>query len=152
MSISVNCQSQWKVRKWEREKERERDVINIFFKDADEDIEGGVATATIMDKNIRLNNEVLNILTLPVGQGDSTIIKCPKSNIFIIIDMGSSKGAGFVDLKGTQNLLKGEEYSTQVLNFIKDNNGQIKEIFLTHPHRDHLSFMAAFTQKMRVFE
>ena len=75
----------------------------------------------------------VEVFTIPLGQGDSTVIKCPGPNSDIsIIDMGchgvceSMDIVQYVDLIETQFL--GNDYS------------RLKRVFLTHPHDDHMKF------------
>ena len=73
----------------------------------------------------------LHIYALPVGQGDCTVIQCPKANgdptkgVVTIIDAGASNSKG-IDGRGIVNFLTGTE-----LNFV----------VLTHSHRDHFSYI-----------
>ena len=75
-------------------------------------------------------NENLNILALPVGQGDATIIQCPAQHggKLTIIDMGSSKNKGFMSKQDITKYLEG---------FI------IEKVFLSHPDKDHNNFLDA---------
>ena len=70
----------------------------------------------------------LNILALPVGQGDATIIQCPTQyeGKLTVIDMGSSKHKGFMSKQDITKYLKG---------FI------IEKVFLSHPDKDHINFL-----------
>ena len=76
-------------------------------------------------------DEDLNIYALPVGQGDCTVIQCPKANggptkgVVTIIDAGASNSRG-IDGQGIVDFLTGTE-----LNFA----------VITHSHRDHFSYM-----------
>ena len=73
----------------------------------------------------------LHIYALPVGQGDCTVIQCPKANgdptkgVVTIIDAGASNSRG-IDGQGIVDFLTGTE-----LNFA----------VITHSHRDHFSYM-----------
>ena len=69
----------------------------------------------------------LNIYALPVGQGDCTVIQCPSAygKEISIIDAGSTKTTGF----GANDLV----------NFIEGQT--IKNIILTHPHKDHINYV-----------
>ena len=73
------------------------------------------------------------MFTLPVGQGDSTVIKCPNGDISII-DMGCRGGCEHMSI-------------TQYVKFIEthflidfDSYSGLKQVFLTHPDADHINF------------
>ena len=76
-------------------------------------------------------DDQLHIYALPVGQGDCTVIQCPKSandpvkGTVSIIDAGSRNSMG-IDDKGIVKFLKGTR-----LNFA----------VITHSDKDHLSYM-----------
>ena len=76
-------------------------------------------------------DEDLNIYALPVGQGDCTVIQCPKAKggptkgVVTIIDAGASNSKG-IDGQGIVEFLKGTE-----LNFA----------VITHSHKDHINYM-----------
>ena len=75
-------------------------------------------------------NDNLNIYALPVGQGDCTVIQCPRTGTgngkgaVTIIDAGTFKD--HFDPKAFGNYLKG---------------ARIKYVILTHPHKDHYSLI-----------
>ena len=72
----------------------------------------------------------LNIYALPVGQGDCTVIQCPKTStvngkgVVTIIDAGTKKK--FFKDKAFTDYLKG---------------ATIKYVILTHPHDDHYNLI-----------
>ena len=69
----------------------------------------------------------LHIYALPVGQGDSTVIQCPRADDgeISIIDMGSSKSTGVSED-----------------DLVRYLNGQrIKYMILTHPDTDHIKYV-----------
>ncbi|XP_019863042.1 PREDICTED: uncharacterized protein LOC109591875 [Amphimedon queenslandica] len=72
-------------------------------------------------------DDQLHIYALPVGQGDSTVVQCPKADngMISIIDMGSSKSTGF-SKDDALRYLSGQE---------------IKLIMLTHSDADHINFI-----------
>ena len=76
-------------------------------------------------------DDQLHIYALPVGQGDCTVIQCPKAKggptkgVVTIIDAGASNSRG-IDGQGIVDFLTGTE-----LNFA----------VITHSHRDHFSYM-----------
>ena len=85
-------------------------------------------------------NDNLNIYALPVGQGDCTVIQCPRPNgdgrsVITIIDAGSNrKKIGF--------------NRVEVVNFLRlrergANRVRIEYIFLTHPDEDHINYIDA---------
>ena len=75
-------------------------------------------------------DENLNILALPVGQGDATIIQCPAQHggKLTVVDMGSSKNEWFMSKQDIAKYLEG---------FI------IEKVFLSHPDKDHNNFLDA---------
>ena len=74
----------------------------------------------------------LNTFALPVGQGDCTVIQCPKGDI-TIVDLGSMKDTGF----NQEDL-------------IKYLNGQnVEAIFLTHSHLDHTNLLKPFLTSLK---
>ena len=75
-------------------------------------------------------DEKLNIMALPVGQGDATIIQCPaqKGGNLTIVDMGSSKYKGFMEKQDIADYLDGHI---------------IEKVFLSHPDKDHNNFLDA---------
>ena len=75
-------------------------------------------------------DENLNILALPVGQGDATIIQCPTQygGKLTVVDMGSSKYKGFM----------GKE---DITNYLDEHI--IEKVFLSHPDKDHNNFLDA---------
>ena len=86
----------------------------------------------------------LNIYALPVGQGDCTVIQCPRTSTvngkgdITIIDAGTFKD--HFDPKAFGNYLKG---------------ARIKYVILTHPHKDHYSLIDSIldghTEKLKVY-
>ena len=84
-------------------------------------------------ETLRRADDNLNIYALPVGQGDCTVIQCPKTDgdKITIIDAGSSKKIGF----------KGDDL-VKFLRLGKDGV-TIKSIFLTHPDKDHINYIDA---------
>ena len=73
-------------------------------------------------------DENLNILALPVGQGDATVIQCPAQygGKLTIVDIGSSKYNGYL---GKEDIVKYLEGYT------------IEKVFLSHPDKDHINFL-----------
>ena len=74
----------------------------------------------------------LNIFALPVGQGDCTVIQCPKGDI-TIIDLGSRKSTGF-DQQDLINYLNGQN---------------VEKIFLTHSDLDHINLLIPFLNSLK---
>ena len=72
-------------------------------------------------------DDQLHIYALPVGQGDCTVVQCPRADngMISIIDMGSSKSTGF-----------GKD---DVLHYLSGQ--EIKLILLTHSDSDHIKFV-----------
>uniref|UniRef100_A0A1X7UY03 Metallo-beta-lactamase domain-containing protein n=1 Tax=Amphimedon queenslandica TaxID=400682 RepID=A0A1X7UY03_AMPQE len=89
-------------------------------------------------------DDKLHIYALPVGQGDSTVIQCPKANLqdtkglVTIIDAGGSSSG--INAEGITEFLDGTK-----LNFA----------VITHSHADHLKYMNAilesYKQKVAVY-
>ena len=77
--------------------------------------------------------------TIPVGQGDGTVIQCNDGDLSIL-DMGQISGNGLV---GKDNLLEnlGVEKGSRGKLLSEDNICKLKKIFLTHNDRDHTSFI-----------
>uniref|UniRef100_A0A1X7STJ3 Metallo-beta-lactamase domain-containing protein n=1 Tax=Amphimedon queenslandica TaxID=400682 RepID=A0A1X7STJ3_AMPQE len=76
-------------------------------------------------------DDKLHVYALPVGQGDCTVIQCPKANLqdtkglVTIIDAGSLNNVG-IDAKGIEEFLAGTK-----INFV----------VLTHSDKDHYKYM-----------
>merc|ERR1712126_758963 len=84
------------------------------------------------------NNDEIEIYTIPVGQGDGTIIKCPgEEGKITILDMGNSRNKRNFLQRGIDSKIL-----IKFLNAIAGDNWESKvdNIFLTHPDRDHISF------------
>ena len=78
-------------------------------------------------------NSDLDIYALPVGQGDSTIIQCPKKykgNI-TVVDSVSCKPTNYMTAQNVTNFLNGET---------------IEKIFLSHADKDHINYVDAILQ------
>ena len=75
---------------------------------------------------------ITNIFAIPVGQGDCTVIQCPKGDI-TIIDLGSRKSTGF----GQQDLI----------NYLNGQN--VEAIFLTHSDLDHTNLLMPFLSSLK---
>ena len=74
------------------------------------------------------NQGYVKVVTIPVGQGDSTLIQCPGTDgDMTLIDMGADHFA-----------LSKNTYVEQVLVHTRDGS-RLKHIFLTHPDKDHIS-------------
>ena len=70
--------------------------------------------------------------TIPVGQGDSTVIRCPSSGDISIIDMGCDGGCQGMSL---------EQYVTHIeTEFLGNDFKRLKKVFLTHPDDDHMNY------------
>ena len=92
-----------------------------------EDIESPIINFT---RRLTPADENLNIMALPVGQGDATVIQCPAQygEKLTIVDMGSSKYKGFMGKKDIANYLDGHI---------------IEKVFLSHPDKGHNNFLDA---------
>merc|ERR1719239_226633 len=84
----------------------------------------------------------VEVFTIPIGQGDSTVIKCPGPRGDIsIIDMGCyDPGDGCRGMSVEEYVA---EIGTQFLG--RDLNGEfkwwrLKRVFLTHPDADHMNY------------
>jgi len=81
--------------------------------------------------------EEVEVFTIPIGQGDSTVIKCPgEKGDISIIDMGCLDylGTGCQSMSVEKYV---EEIERQFLNF---DYSRLKRVFLTHPDEDHLNY------------
>ena len=72
------------------------------------------------------STDILNILALPVGQGDCTFIQCPNGNV-IVKDCGSSGGLRLTP--------------AQIQNHFGPSIGRAVAIMITHPDRDHFNYL-----------
>lgn len=79
---------------------------------------------------IPLPDGLFHVYALPVGQGDARIIQCPSGTINIF-DLGTSN-----------NVNDGFWFTNEIRNFLQGNFQLIKNVFLTHNHLDHYSFLA----------
>ena len=89
--------------------------------------------ATVNDSPFNINQpaDYLQVYALPVGQGDCTIIQCPKpSGKIIVFDCGSS---GFGHGYGLN--------AQQVAEFLGDQFNKVTAIFITHPDEDHYNYL-----------
>ena len=85
-------------------------------------------TKALQDEHIKHGSTIVKVVTIPVGQGDSTLIECPGPNgDMTLIDMGADEYA-----------LSKSTYVEQVLAHTGDG-ARLKHIFLTHPDKDHIS-------------
>ena len=88
----------------------------------------------------------LNIYALPVGQGDCTVIQCPRrdGNKISIIDAGSrTEDIGF-NRERLVNFLRLRERDERGANRVT-----IQSIFLTHPDMDHINYIDAILNAYR---
>ena len=77
-------------------------------------------------RDLHENQGYVKVVTIPVGQGDSTLIQCPGTDgDMTLIDMGADHFA-----------LSKDTYIKQVL---AHTGVHLKHIFLTHPDLDHIS-------------
>ena len=82
----------------------------------------------------------MEVFTIPIGQGDSTVIKCHSGDISII-DMGCLDPGG----NGCRGMPV-EKYVTLIeTRFLGGGDGQLdysrlKRVFLTHPDADHMNY------------
>ena len=72
----------------------------------------------------------LNIYALPVGQGDSTVIQCPRTGT------GNGKGVVTIIDAGTRKKVFKDKAFTDYL-----KGATIKYVILTHPHTDHYNLI-----------
>ena len=75
-------------------------------------------------------NDNLNIYALPVGQGDCTVIQCPKTST------GNGKGVVTIIDAGTKKKFFKDKAFTDYL-----KGATIKYVILTHPHDDHYNLI-----------
>ena len=76
------------------------------------------------------NTEVA-VFTIPVGQGDSTVIKCPNGDISIV-DMGCKGGCQGMSLQQYVIYIETEYFG--------NDYKKLKKVFLTHPDEDHMNY------------
>ena len=84
-------------------------------------------------KKIPPANSDLNVYALPVGQGDSTIIQCPKEfgEYITVVDSGSCKSTNYMTKEDVATFLTGQT---------------IEMIFLSHPDKDHINYVDAILE------
>lgn len=81
--------------------------------------------------NFKPEHGKLKVYTIPVGQGDSTLIQCPNGAISFI-DMGCLGGCTMYGWEG---------YSKQMNTFFPTGDySQLKHVFFTHPDADHINY------------
>ena len=89
------------------------------------------------------------MFTIPVGQGDGTVIKCPNDDGYMsIIDMGQMNGKGLVHKDDLIKNLGLDEDGNGKL-FWGKNICKLENIFLTHKDRDHTSFIPEILEKFK---
>ena len=74
----------------------------------------------------------VKVFTIPVGQGDSTVIKCSNGDI-TIIDMGCHGGCAMNNVGEYVDLLLSKR-------FLNGDFTRLKHVFLTHPDIDHMNY------------
>lgn len=86
-------------------------------------------TSTSVQIQIPAPDESLHVYALPIGQGDATVVQCPKNTGGLtVVDIGSTKFAGFMTRSDVTSWL-----GTQ----------RVDAVFLSHPHTDHYNFIDA---------
>merc|ERR1712180_113309 len=79
--------------------------------------------------------DYLEVYTVPVGQGDSTLIRCLDGGEVSIIDMGCAIAG---------DCLKLLQYVSEIEEYLDQGQGLdyrlLKRVFLTHPDYDHFSY------------
>ena len=72
----------------------------------------------------------LAVYAIPVGQGDCTVIQCPKpSGNIVLMDCGTSSAG------------KNQYYPNDVMNFLGKEIDNVVAVMITHPDRDHFSYI-----------
>lgn len=80
----------------------------------------------------------LRVYALPVGQGDCTIIQCPKpSGNIVVVDCGSAHG---------HHRFSAEE----VRQFLGNEISKVVAIFISHPDKDHYSYLYQIIWKKNI--
>ena len=89
--------------------------------------------------SLPMPNNNLNIYVLPVGQGDATVIQCPKgTGGLTIVDVGSSKyKPNFMSSDDLTNWLCGGPAT------LSCGALSIEHILLSHPDKDHYNYVGA---------
>ena len=87
-----------------------------------------VVVPNVMSVHLPRPSGKLGVYALPVGQGDCTIIQCPKpSGNIVVMDCGTSGGNRFS--------------SKDVENFLGSQINKVVAIMITHPDRDHFNYL-----------
>ena len=86
------------------------------------------------DKSVKVN-------TVPVGQGDSTVIECPNGDISII-DMGCFVFGEGGQSDGSDGCPMGRKGYAKFIEktFLEEGYSNLKHVFLTHGHADHMNY------------
>jgi len=88
----------------------------------------------------------VRVTTLPVGQGDSTMIECADNNG----NFGPEAGGNitFIDMGSTKSdTIQKNDFLKEVWDYTNAGK-RIKRIFLTHPDADHVNW--AFTKELKI--
>ena len=79
----------------------------------------------------------LVVYALPVGQGDCTVIQCPKIR-------GNNHGGNIVLMDcGTSSRQNNQFSATNVESFLGNQINKVVAIMITHPDRDHFNYIPA---------
>ena len=80
----------------------------------------------------------LVVYALPVGQGDCTVIQCPRSS-------GNNNHGGNIVLMdcGTSSRQNNQFSATNVESFLGNQINKVVAIMITHPDRDHFNYIPA---------
>jgi len=93
-----------------------------------------------------LPNEI-KVYTVPVGQGDGTIIKCPNGDI-TLLDMGNDMDMSLIN---NHRGIDANVYM-ELLRQIGNDNwfNRVNKIFLSHPDLDHYSFFNKVREEINI--
>merc|ERR1711972_955203 len=103
--------------------------VQIYIRD------GFIGNLNLRQEQIQKKEKgILKVYTIPVGQGDSSMIVCP----------GKNSDVTFIDMGSENHALTKERFGSSVMDFT-ENGKRIKHIFFTHPDSDHINYFLGAT-------
>lgn len=94
-----------------------------------------VISITVSVMPAHAHQAMLRLFALPVGQGDCTVIVCPKYNgRVVIVDMGSTSSGGW-------SARKVEQFLEQKIHGGNSLMSRIHAVIVTHSHKDHYNYI-----------